>query len=93
MAEFGDGTHTDGGTLTLLYCDQLATQVELPWGKKWAWVEPKPGHAIVNVGDSLQALSGGRIHSPRHRVSLPAERYEEVLYFLRPEHGTSLTAL
>lgn len=91
--DFGDSTHTDGGTLTILYCDKWATQIELPWNKQWAWVEPRPGHMVVNVADSLQSMSGGRLHSCRHRVSLPKGGYEEVLYFFRPDHEASLAAL
>jgi len=96
LVDVGDSTHTDGGTLTLLYCDKWATQIQLPWNKQWAWVEPKPGHAIVTVGDTLHALSGGRVHSCQHRVSQPVDGYEErwaVSYFFRPEHGASLAAL
>ncbi|KAJ6258201.1 2-oxoglutarate-dependent dioxygenase [Drechslerella dactyloides] len=77
LADVGDNTHTDGGTLTLLYTDKWGTQVELPWNKEWAWVKAKPGHAIVNVGDALQVLSGGKLHSCRHRVSQPVAGFEE----------------
>ncbi|KAF3267442.1 hypothetical protein TWF217_000498 [Orbilia oligospora] len=96
LADVGDNTHTDGGSLTLLYTDKWGTQVELPWNKEWAWVEAKPGHAIVTVGDTLQALTGGLLYSCRHRVSQPVDGYEErwaVTYFFRPENGVSLVPL
>ncbi|KAK6510654.1 hypothetical protein TWF506_009756 [Arthrobotrys conoides] len=96
LSDVGDNSHTDGGSLTLLYTDKWGTQIELPWSKEWAWVEAKPGHAIVNIGDTLQTLSGGRLYSCRHRVSQPVDGFEErwaVTYFLRPENGTSLVPL
>ncbi|KAK6335012.1 hypothetical protein TWF718_010454 [Orbilia javanica] len=95
-ADVGDNTHTDGGSLTLLYTDKWGTQIELPWSKEWAWVEAKPGHAIVTVGDTLQALSGGRLYSCPHRVSQPVDGFEErwaVTYFFRPENNVSLVPL
>ncbi|KAK6354059.1 hypothetical protein TWF730_008477 [Orbilia blumenaviensis] len=94
--DVGDNTHTDGGSLTLLYTNKWGTQVELPWNKEWAWIEAKPEHAIVNVGDTLQALSGGKLYSCRHRVSQPVDGFEErwaVTYFFRPEDGTQLAPL
>ncbi|KAF3275908.1 hypothetical protein TWF970_006519 [Orbilia oligospora] len=96
LADVRDNTHTDGGSLTLLYTDKWGTQVELPWNKEWAWVEAKPGHAIVTVGDTLQALTGGLLYSCRHRVSQPVGGFEErwaVTYFFRPENDTSLVPL
>ncbi|KAF3906008.1 hypothetical protein ABW21_db0204705 [Orbilia brochopaga] len=96
LVDVGDNTHTDGGTLTVLYTDKWGTQIELPWNKKWAWVEAKPGHAILTVGDTLQALSGGRLHSCPHRVSQPVAGFEErwaITYFFRPENDTTLATL
>ncbi|KAK6529515.1 hypothetical protein TWF281_008686 [Arthrobotrys megalospora] len=96
LSDVRDNTHTDGGSLTLLYTDKWGTQIELPWNKEWAWVEAKPGHAIVTVGDTLQSLSGGRLYSCRHRVSQPVDGFEDrwaVTYFFRPENGTPLVSL
>ncbi|KAK6511611.1 hypothetical protein TWF481_000526 [Arthrobotrys musiformis] len=96
LADVGDNTHTDGGSLTLLYTDKWGTQIELPWNKKWAWVEAKPGHAIVTVGDTLQTLSGGRLYSCRHRVSQPVDGFGErwaITYFFRPDNDVSLVPL
>lgn len=92
-SDFPENKHTDEGTLTLLYSDQWGTQIQLPWNKQWAWIEPKAGHAIVNVADALQALTGGRLHSCLHRVSQVEDGVGErwvVTYFLRPELGAAL---
>ncbi|KAF3143606.1 hypothetical protein TWF569_007227 [Orbilia oligospora] len=92
VADVGDNTHTDGGILTLMYCDKWTTQIELPGSEIWAWVNPLPEHAIVNVGDALQVLSGGRLRSCKHRVSQVGDGAEErwaITYFLRPADGVN----
>lgn len=85
----GHNKHTDLGTLTLLLCRQWGLQV-LTEDKGWQFVAPRPGCAVVNVGDSLRFLSGLRLRSVVHRV-VPrnvAHRQDEdrysVAYFLRP---------
>lgn len=83
-----DTTHTDGGTLTILFGDQWGSMIEDPESKAWAFIEPKPGCALVNVGDSLQKLSGNQLHSCRHRVTQPVDGFQRryfVVYYLRPE--------
>ena len=88
LADCADNTHTDGGTLTLVFSDAWGTMIEDPESKAWGFIEPKPGCAVVNVADSLQALSGGSLHSCRHRVTQPSDGYQQrlfVAYFLRPE--------
>ncbi|MCJ1467639.1 hypothetical protein MMC07_006264 [Pseudocyphellaria aurata] len=79
--------HTDMGSLTLLFSEQWGLQVLLAGG--WHYVEPRPGHAVVNVGDMLRFLSGQRFHSCVHRVMPFTQRHEEhrysIIFFLRPE--------
>lgn len=62
---------------------------------EWLWVKPKPGHAIVNLGDAAVKFTGGVLCSGRHRVvPAPGEqglwpRYS-VVYFVRPENACVL---
>ncbi|KAJ7627479.1 2OG-Fe-II oxygenase family oxidoreductase [Roridomyces roridus] len=88
----GLNPHTDVGSLTLLFTPQWGLQVWSPTKKdrEWLWVEPRPGHAIVNVGDTLRFLSGKRLMSCVHRV-LPTsgqnqeeDRYS-IAYLIRAE--------
>lgn len=64
----------------------------------WLWVKPKPGHAIINLGDAAVKFTGGVLCSARHRVvPAPGEqglwpRYS-VVYFVRPEDKTILKRL
>ncbi|KAJ0305762.1 hypothetical protein Brms1b_010656 [Colletotrichum noveboracense] len=88
----GQNMHTDIGTLTLLFAPQWGLQVFSPSDEAWTYVEPRPGHAIVNVGDTLRFLSRKRFRSALHRV-LPLggvqneDRYS-ISYFLRATDST-----
>ncbi|KAJ5549173.1 hypothetical protein N7513_006407 [Penicillium frequentans] len=88
----GHNMHTDIGSLTLLFCQELGLQVLHPETNQWGFIIPKPGHAVVNVGDSLRFLSGHRLASCVHRVLPVTERQEShrysIAYFLRPEDDT-----
>ncbi|KAJ7675904.1 2OG-Fe-II oxygenase family oxidoreductase [Mycena polygramma] len=88
----GHNKHTDIGSLTLLFTPQWGLQLLSPVEKEksWLWVEPRPGHAVINVGDSLRFLSGKRLKSCLHRVVPTGEKFQEedrysIAYFLRPE--------
>ncbi len=86
----GHNMHTDLGTLTLLYCEQWGLQVYNQTSKTWAYVVPKPGLYVVNVGDALRFLSGNQLLSALHRVvPVPGHEAEyrySTAYFLRPEN-------
>lgn len=43
--------HTDLGSLTLLFTGEPGLQVLTPESREWAFVMPKKGCAVVNVGD------------------------------------------
>lgn len=91
-ADVVENKHTDSGTLTMLFYERLGLHVHLPKHDVWDFVAvPEPGCAFVTVADSLQRLSGGRFHSPLHRVTQPADGAEKryfLSYFLRPSHAT-----
>ena len=87
-ADHPDTAHTDSGTLTTLFSDQWGIMLEHPETKAWAFVEPRPGCAVINVADFLQSLSGGKLHSCRHRITQPVDGFEKRYYvvsYLRPE--------
>jgi isopenicillin N synthase-like dioxygenase len=88
-----DNKHTDTGTLTIVFCEQWGIEIEMPETKEWAFVAPREGHALINVADSLQALSGKKLYSCLHRVTQPADGFRRryyIVYFLRPEEGSQL---
>ncbi|KAJ5672999.1 oxidoreductase 2OG-Fe(II) oxygenase family [Penicillium longicatenatum] len=56
------GGHTDIGTITLLFNVVGGLQI-LPAGKEnirenWLYIKPEPGHALVNIGDTLLEWTG-----------------------------------
>ena len=84
--------HTDFGLITFLWYDEVTTQVPVYDGQgveteEWAAVPVVEGAILVNIADSLQERSGGRLHSTVHRVVAPPgpKRVKNGLaYFLRP---------
>jgi isopenicillin N synthase-like dioxygenase len=88
ISDAPDDWHTDGGTFTLLFYKDWGVNAFLPDATMWAFTPPMEGCALVNVANSLQKLSGGRLHSPKHRVTQPfdgAKNRYYFSYFLRPE--------
>ncbi|GME30692.1 putative 2og-fe oxygenase protein [Neofusicoccum parvum] len=88
MSDVTDNTHTDSGTLTLLFYKELGLEAQIEVGSEWAYIPPKEGCAVINVADSLERLSDGALHSLLHRVVQPADGFKKryyLSYFLRPE--------
>jgi isopenicillin N synthase-like dioxygenase len=88
LFDVGETLHTDSGTLTLLFYVDWSIHAFLPDANIWAFAPPLEGCALVNVADSLQRFSGGKLHSPKHRVTQPfdgAKNRYYLSYFLRPE--------
>lgn len=97
-------SHTDYGSITILFTSQKGLQVQVPAPNgaaapaEWRFVEPLPGHAIVNCGDALNIFTAGRIRSNLHRVASQADRQSvepkySLGYFCRPEHAVRLEPL
>ncbi|MGB1361417.1 MAG: isopenicillin N synthase family dioxygenase [Alphaproteobacteria bacterium] len=67
-SKMGIGAHTDYGFLTILYQDDIGgLQVQNHSGE-WVSAPPIPGTFVINMGDLLQTLTGGRFVSTMHRV-------------------------
>ncbi|KAF5251816.1 hypothetical protein FANTH_3135 [Fusarium anthophilum] len=63
--------HTDFGLTTLLFSVPVSClQI---WGQdeKWYYAPYKPGALVVNIGDTLEIVSGGHFKATRHRVYKP----------------------
>jgi isopenicillin N synthase-like dioxygenase len=87
--KLGQIAHTDVGSITLLFSRLGGLQVLEHTTSEWAYVQPKPGHAVVNVGDSLRFLSHKALRSSLHRVvphpDAERETRYSIAYFMRPE--------
>ncbi|KAF2716678.1 Clavaminate synthase-like protein [Polychaeton citri CBS 116435] len=112
MPEIQTPSHTDFGTITLLMnwlgglqvWSNSSRSATLNDGQPtdtsgtWLWVKPKPGCAIINLGDAAVKFSNGVLCSGRHRV-IPSPgtqgkwpRYS-VVYFVRPEDACPMQVL
>lgn len=86
------GWHTDSGLATLLWYDEVMAQIPIydKEGKQTEDLETVPvidGTVLVNIANELAAKSGGRLHSPVHRVVTPPgpkRVWNGVVYLLRP---------
>ncbi|KAF2000355.1 Clavaminate synthase-like protein [Amniculicola lignicola CBS 123094] len=97
------GSHTDYGTVTLLFQDGSGgLQVRTPEGEWWD-VEPVEGAIVINAGDMLQIWTNDVIKSTHHRVVSPpnavtqedgnySARYS-IAYFAHPDHGRIINAI
>ena len=63
--------HTDVGSFSFLHNRLGGLQVLPPGSPHWQHVRPIPGHAICNIGDTLDIFSGGILHSNMHRIVSP----------------------
>jgi isopenicillin N synthase-like dioxygenase len=92
----GNMAHTDLGTLSIIFSQIGGLQVMLPESEEWGFVEPRAGHAVVIVGDSLRFLSNYVLRSCLHRVVPPPNatgQYKfSLVYNLRPEFDAKFTA-
>jgi len=63
--------HTDIGSVTVLWSQPVAAlQILSPEGK-WQWAKHVDNAIVINIGDSLEFLSGGFYKATIHRVVQP----------------------
>ncbi|KAI0365382.1 Clavaminate synthase-like protein [Pilatotrama ljubarskyi] len=63
--------HTDIGTVTVLWSQPVsALQILCPDGK-WRWIKHIDNAIVVNIGDSMEFMSGGFYKGTIHRVRQP----------------------
>ncbi len=79
------GTHSDYGTVTLVFQDVVEGLEALVDGE-WLTVPVVPGTVTVNVADLLSRWTNGIYRSPQHRVALPGagvkrSRYSTVFFY------------
>ncbi|XP_041365536.1 2-oxoglutarate-dependent dioxygenase citB-like isoform X2 [Gigantopelta aegis] len=82
--------HTDTGFVTLLATfDYTGLQIQSSDGQ-WYDVPPRPGSLIVNIGDVLSQMTGGRLKATRHRVVDPKISRYSVPFFFEPRYGVNI---
>ena len=87
-ADWGVGEHTDYGLLTLLAQDDCGG-LQVRARGSWIDVPALPGVLVVNIGDVLDRMTGGRYRSTPHRVRNTSGRHRlSYPFFLDPSWDT-----
>ncbi|KAL9607979.1 MAG: hypothetical protein Q9167_007162 [Letrouitia subvulpina] len=75
--------HTDSGILTLLHQDGTGGLEVLSPEGEWVAAPYVPGSIVLNIGDLMAKVSGGRFKATMHRVRAEAgrERYSVPFFF------------
>lgn len=86
--------HSDYGTITLLFQDDLGgLEVQ---GTKGQWIRAKPeaGNILVNMGDMMEVMTNGQFPATVHRVIIPKEEAlrakprQSFVFFVNPDDET-----
>ena len=93
------GAHTDYGSLTILWADDVpGLQIQVEDGS-WRPVQPRPGAFLVNLGDLLAEWTNDRWRSTMHRVVPPpagtdgSARRRSIAWFQQPDHDAVIACL
>jgi len=93
------GEHSDYGTITLLFQDDMGGLEVKNVDGAWIDADPVAGAILVNVGDLLELMSGGRFPATRHRVTIPLSEFkrkaprQSMAFFVHPDDEVLCTPL
>ncbi len=94
-SQFGAGAHTDYGSITLLFQDDVGGLEVRGADGQWRPAPPLPGCVLINTGDLMERWTNGRFRSTPHRV-LPVtgarDRYSIAL-FVDPDAAVSVECI
>ena len=82
-AQLGAGAHTDYGSITLLFQDEVGGLELLGADGQWHSAMPMQRAAVINTGDLMERWTNGRFRSTVHRVrpiSGDRDRYSIALF-------------
>ncbi|MBL7252413.1 isopenicillin N synthase family dioxygenase [Alloalcanivorax sp. C16-2] len=92
------GGHTDYGSVTLLFQDDIGGLEVRDGAGKWVPVDPVPGGVVINTGDIMARWTNDVYRSTLHRVRLPEHagggraRYS-VAFFNDPDNDAEIRVL
>ncbi|XP_064122729.1 uncharacterized protein LOC135226964 [Macrobrachium nipponense] len=84
--------HNDTGVITLLATFEEYPGLQVRWWEDDSLLDVpyRKGHLVVNIGNVLSSISGGRLKATRHRVvDLCGDRLS-VPFFLEPRFGGNI---
>ena len=86
--------HCDTNALTILLPGAAGGLEVMHRRRGWVAVPPRPGCFVVNIGNMMEAWSGGRFRSTLHRVHPPSGRERfSIAYFASPDYETLVRPL
>lgn len=94
-AQLGAGAHTDYGSITLLFQDDVGGLELRDASGRWCSAPPVPGTAVINTGDLMERWTNGRFLSTLHRVRPIAgarDRYS-IAMFVDPDTNVAVDCL
>ena len=93
------GEHSDYGTITLLFQDDIGgLEVFVP-GKGYVPATPIPGTVLVNVGDLMQRWTSDVLLGTKHRVMIPEKEFDKkkgrqsAVFFIHPDDDYMIKCL
>ena len=88
--------HSDYDTITLLFQDTVGDLKVQTASGEYIEAAPIEGTVLVNIGDSLQFMTGGKLKSTRHKVDLPTDPIksktarQSVAYFVHANDNVAI---
>ncbi|XP_055998562.1 uncharacterized protein LOC125648249 [Ostrea edulis] len=93
------GEHSDYGTATLLFQDDIGgLEIKAPNGD-YMPVKPIEGAIVMNLGDLMERWTADRLKATKHRVLLPVEEIKQkkgrqsFAFFIQPDDDVMITCL
>lgn len=84
--EMGAGEHTDFGWFTLLWANRDGLEIRAR--EEWITAHIPEGYVLVILGDMAALTSQNRLRAAPHRVSVPRDVRDAVVFFYNPERDT-----
>ncbi|KAG0201434.1 hypothetical protein BGX33_010327 [Mortierella sp. NVP41] len=93
-AQIGSSAHTDWGFLTLILSPSKTVGLQLFHENTWQDVPSRENTLVINGGDYLSLLTGGKLISPLHRVvsNGQEERYSMCCFYY-PDYDAKIPLL
>ena len=90
------GEHSDFGTITILFQDDIGGLEVKSQDKGFIPAIPIPGAALVNIGDTMQRWTSDRLMATKHRVRIPeteqslSKSRRSMAFFMVPDSDVTI---
>nr|XP_022286433.1 UPF0676 protein C1494.01-like [Crassostrea virginica] len=93
------GEHSDYGSITLLFQDDIGGLEVKPVGADYTSATPIPGTVLVIIGDLMQRWTADKLVATKHRVLIPEKETmlkkgrQSIAFFVHPDDEVMITCL